>query len=139
MIFAVIDTNILVSALLASDPQTSNPYKIIVAALSGIITPVLSPDILDEYQDVLLRSKFGFDPGKVQIIIEELINCGLVVKPVISGTKVVDADDQCFYDAYDFCQDYPIYLVTGNRRHFPLNGNIVSAAEMCGILQSNQN
>lgn len=135
MIFAVIDTNVIVSALMAKDVHMSNPYKVVSFALTGVIIPILSPDILNEYQDVLLRSKFKFDPGKVQILIEELINCGIVVEPLKSDTKIIDVDDQCFYDTYEYCENRKPYLITGNKKHFPNRNNIVSAAEFCSMLQ----
>lgn len=135
MIFAVIDTNVIVSALMAKDIQISNPYKVVSFALTGVIIPILSPDILNEYQDVLLRSKFKFDPNKVQTLIEELINCGIVVEPLRSYTRIIDVDDQCFYDAYEYCEDRDPYLITGNKRHFPNGDTIVSASEICGMLQ----
>lgn len=40
MIFAVIDTNVIVSALMAKDIQTSNPYKVVSFALTGVIVPI---------------------------------------------------------------------------------------------------
>lgn len=54
--YAVIDTNVLVSALLK---WNSVPGKIIEMVFTGIITPILNDDILREYREVLFRPKFG--------------------------------------------------------------------------------
>jgi len=47
--FAVIDTNVLVSAMLK---HQSVPGNILDMVFSGIITPVLNYDIESEYRDV---------------------------------------------------------------------------------------
>ena len=48
--FAVIDTNVLVSAMLK---HQSVPGNILDMVFSGIITPVLNYDIESEYRDVI--------------------------------------------------------------------------------------
>ena len=53
--FAVIDTNVVVSALLN---HSSTPGKVLEEALVGRIIPLLHDEILDEYDDVLRRPKF---------------------------------------------------------------------------------
>lgn len=53
--YAVIDTNVIVSAMLKWD---SIPGSILELALDGPITPVLNHEILEEYRQVLLRPKF---------------------------------------------------------------------------------
>ena len=54
--FAVIDTNVLVSAMLKWD---SVPGNILELAFDGLIIPVLNDDIIKEYREVLSRPKFG--------------------------------------------------------------------------------
>lgn len=49
--YAVIDTNVLVSALLRLD---SNPGKITIESLTGRIIPLLNEEILSEYRDKIL-------------------------------------------------------------------------------------
>lgn len=60
--YAVIDTNVIVSALLNHD---SIPGTIITKCYDGEIVPVLNKEILDEYMDVLRRNKFSFDESEV--------------------------------------------------------------------------
>ena len=54
-LYAVIDTNVLVSALLRWD---SLPGAVMEQALMGGIIPVLSDEIIEEYREVLARKKF---------------------------------------------------------------------------------
>ncbi|AVM69520.1 putative toxin-antitoxin system toxin component, PIN family [Lachnospiraceae bacterium oral taxon 500] len=56
-LYAVIDTNVLVSALLRWD---SLPGAVMEQALMGGIIPVLSDEIIEEYREVLARKKFCF-------------------------------------------------------------------------------
>jgi len=53
--FVVIDTNVLVSAVLKNN---SIPGTIIELAFNGKIIPVLNKEIESEYRNVLLRPKF---------------------------------------------------------------------------------
>ena len=50
--YAVIDTNILVSALLSKN-ETAATVQVMVQLLSGRITPVYSNEIIAEYVEVL--------------------------------------------------------------------------------------
>ncbi len=56
-IFCVVDTNVIVSALLK---RTSTPGKVVQYILAGIVVPVFSKEILSEYKEVLFRKKFNF-------------------------------------------------------------------------------
>ena len=55
--YAVIDTNVLVSAMLKFQ---SVPGKIANEALLGDLIPLLSDEIIAEYREVLARPKFKF-------------------------------------------------------------------------------
>ena len=57
--YAVIDTNVLVSAMLK---WKSVPGSIIGFAFSGLIIPVLNAKIVSEYRAVLMREKFPKNP-----------------------------------------------------------------------------
>lgn len=72
-VYAVIDTNVIVSAMLKRD---SIPGSILELALEGIITPVFSAEILKEYQTVLLREKFHFSETIVGDLIDTLKDKG---------------------------------------------------------------
>ena len=62
--YAVIDTNVLVSALLAKH-ENSATVKVVNHLFDGTVIPVFSELILAEYGDVLRRKKFGFTPELV--------------------------------------------------------------------------
>ena len=74
--FVVIDTNVLVSAVLK---YNSIPGTIIELAFDGKIVPVLNKEIESEYRNVLLRPKFHLTTDIVDDIINEFKQKGLYI------------------------------------------------------------
>ena len=56
-VYAVIDTNVIVSALI-SKKAASYPLSVMAHVYSGVIIPVFNNEIINEYKDVLSREKF---------------------------------------------------------------------------------
>jgi putative PIN family toxin of toxin-antitoxin system len=119
MIYAVIDTNVIVSALLAQNRSVSAPFTVLKAVFQGIITPVLSDAILKEYSEVLKREKFGFDQKKIELLLEQLKNQSVFVHPPHTKKKLPDLKDVCFYETALVYEDIGGLLITGNMKHFP--------------------
>ena len=119
MHYVVIDTNVIVSALLAQDHQRSVPFAILEAVFLGKITPVLSKDIMAEYVSVLKRDKFGFNKELVKTVLAEMKEQGVWITPAKSEKELPDPKDACFYEAATIYEDMGVCLVTGNMRHFP--------------------
>ena len=69
--FAVIDTNVIVSAMLKSN---STPAAVLREVLTGNISLLANEEIFDEYTEVLSRKKFGFDANTVILLMNELKN-----------------------------------------------------------------
>lgn len=133
-IYAVIDTNVVVSALLSID-SNSNPAIVLRAALQGRIIPVFNEGILDEYMKVLLRDKFHFNKSYIDIIISHIKRIGLKAERVkILDEIFPDTKDIVFYEVAMSKDD--TYLVTGNTKHFPQKPFVVTPAEMVEILNS---
>lgn len=57
LIYAVIDTNVFISALITKNSEAAT-VKVIEAVLRGDIIPLYHEDILAEYEEVLHRNKF---------------------------------------------------------------------------------
>jgi putative PIN family toxin of toxin-antitoxin system len=128
----VIDTNVLVSGLLKSDGP---PGRILDSVVQAIIVPVYSPAILTEYQAVLVRRKFNFDPQNVIALLELIVSEGLLISRARRlKLHFRDAGDRPFYEcaAAAGCP-----LVTGNSRDFPTKGpvEIISPAQAMGALR----
>lgn len=54
----IIDTNIIVSALLSPDGKA---FQLLSEVLDGKYTVLISREVYEEYDEVLHREKFGFD------------------------------------------------------------------------------
>ena len=133
-LYAVIDTNVVVSALLSIDAN-SNPAVVLRAVLQGRIIPVFNEEILDEYMKVLLRDKFHFNKSYIDIIISHIKRIGLKAERVkILDEIFPDSKDIVFYEVAMSKDD--TYLVTGNTKHFPKKPFVVTPAEMVEILNS---
>ena len=131
--YAVIDTNVLVSALLSrySDSAT---VQVMDRLLEGEIVPIFSEEILQEYNDVLKRKQFHFSPDIVDALLDYLRIHGQVIVPDSTGAVLPDRKDIPFYEVVMDKQDEGAYLVTGNLKHYPRENFIVTPREMIEIL-----
>ena len=68
-IYAVIDTNVIVSALLSSKKDSAT-VKIVEKLFDKEFIPLLSEEILWEYHSVLRRKKFSFTEELIQSLID---------------------------------------------------------------------
>lgn len=131
-IYAVIDTNVLVSALLPSQGIT-NPAVILGEIMRGRIIPVYNDEIISEYVEVLSREKFHFRQTSIKTVVNHIKRIGLKVDRTKSWEEVFpDLKDVVFYEVTLSKED--AYLVTGNIKHFPKKPFVVTPAEMVAIL-----
>ena len=124
----VLDTNVLVSALLS---PTGNPSAVLKAALDGDLTLVYSAAIIAECRSVLARPRFGFDPGDIGDVLAFAEAFGQVVAPTVSSVPLLDESDRPFYDAGVAAA---ATVVTGNTRHFPPTCRMLTPAELVQAL-----
>ena len=138
MIYAVIDTNVLVAALLTKK-EDSATVSVLNAMIDGKFIPLYHEDILAEYNDVLHRDKFPFHETDIQKIINNIKRFGLEIFPKPTGEIFIDKDDLIFYEVAMEKRDENAYLVTGNQKHYPIRDFIVTPTEMMEILQNEKN
>ena len=131
--YAVIDTNVLVSALLISK-EDSATVQVLGKVLSGEIIPVYSTLIAKEYREVLSRKKFGFDGKTIEYLLSAIEKYGILVNPSPSGIVLPDMKDLPFYEVVLEKRDDEAYLVTGNIKHFPKEPFVVTPRELLDIL-----
>lgn len=130
--YAVIDTNVLVSAMLKWE---SVPGAVLLEALTGKITPLLNGEIVQEYRDVLRRPKFHFPSEAVEVFMEGLTRRGLFVDAGPVEEILPDPKDVVFYEVVmEARRSEEAYLVTGNLKHFPSKTFVVTPREMLDIL-----
>ena len=133
--YAVIDTNVIVSAALR---WKSVPGSILELAFSGVIIPVLNNEIVAEYKEVLSRPKFKFTKDIVKDIIEEISKNAVFVDGKSLNIDLPDPKDRVFYEVtMEERQNEDAYLVTGNIKHFPMESFVVTPRAMLDIVLEN--
>lgn len=131
--YAVLDTNVLVSALLS---KYSVPARILDEALNGSIVPLFDYAILTEYEDVLHRTKFPFKESEIRAMIDTIKARGIHIDAGAVDVVMPDPDDVIFYAVVmEKRKEDDAYLVTGNQRHFPKEPFIVTPTEMLSIIE----
>ena len=131
----VIDTNDLVSALLSSH-EGSATVQVMNRIFAGDIIPVFSKYILAEYGEVLCRKKFHFSEETVCTLLNTITSIGELVVPSPSGEILPDKKDLPFYEVVLEKKEDNAYLITGNKKHFPVKSFIVTAREFLTVLDS---
>ena len=132
--YAVIDTNVLVSSMLKSD---SIPGQIIDMILIGRIVPLLNEEIISEYEDVLTRNKFGFEDGQAEALIENIRTKAIFLPREHTDEAFLDEDDIVFFEiALSGRSTMDAYLVTGNKKHYPIKKFVVTPRQMLEIIEN---
>ena len=134
MTYAVIDTNVIVSALLTHNPQTATA-KVLDYMAKGDIVNVYNDDILMEYMDVLHRAKFHFPGSKIKSVLALITKYGIHSDRIPFDGDMPDEKDRPFYEVSLSMEDS--FLVTGNLKHFPVTPKVITPAQMIAILEEN--
>ena len=129
----VIDTNIIVSALLSRHMDAST-VKVLEALFSSQIVPLYNNEILCEYEDVLHRKKFNFSENLIQLVIQSIRDNGISVERLTTGEDLPVPKDLVFYEVCMAKREEDSMLVTGNMKHFPARPFIVTPNELLEIL-----
>jgi putative PIN family toxin of toxin-antitoxin system len=119
----VLDTNILVSALLTPDGISA---QILGMVLKGQRRIGYDSRIIAEYHDVLVRPKFHFDLAKTNRLLDILLAKGLLVIAQRSDVVFDDETDRKFFEV---ALELNAYLITGNLKHYPQTDFIKTPGE----------
>jgi uncharacterized protein len=109
----VLDTNVLVSALLS---PFGPPARTLDLLLAGEITLAFDDRLLIEYHDVLTRDRFGFEPGAVAELLAYLEYAGRATVALPLPVVLPDPDDIPFLEVAAAAE---ATLITVNGRHYP--------------------
>ena len=130
--YAVIDTNVLVSAMLKWD---SVPGTVMNLIFDGPVIPLFNREILDEYKTVLSRPKFHLDNEIIENIISGITDKGVWMNAEKINIDMPDPKDVVFYEVvFEKRKTDEAYLVTGNIKHFPIEPYVVTPREFVDII-----
>lgn len=132
MIRIVLDTNIIVSALLRSGGLPDAALRL---GLKSIVQMCVSDQVLREYEEVLRRPKLRIPLQKTTTALEQIRTASLVVKPTCLVKACSDPDDDIFLECAQEADAN--YLVTGNITDFPkswANTRVVTTRQFLEIM-----
>ena len=132
MIYAVIDTNVIVSALLTHNLGVATA-KVLDSIAKGDITCVYNEDILMEYREVLHRPKFKFPERKIDSLLTFITQKGIHSDRVPFDGAMPDEKDRPFYEVSLSVEDS--FPVTGNLKHFPVTPKVVTPSQIIAIIE----
>ena len=115
----VIDTNIVVSALLRAESNPALVISLIMKPDLGLCRLLLSEEIFTEYEEVLFRPQFKkLNAKAVNKLLGHLKKEASWIKPETSINVIKEdpADNKFLECAVEGGADY---IITGNTRHFP--------------------
>lgn len=131
--FVVVDTNVIISALLSKHANASTA-QVLNALYDDKFTPIFNDEILAEYDDVLHRAKFHFPEATIQATLNYFKRYGLYIERLATGEELPDPKDLVFYEVCMAKRDEDSMLVTGNMKHFPAKPFIVTPNELLEII-----
>ncbi|MFZ0773474.1 MAG: putative toxin-antitoxin system toxin component, PIN family [Candidatus Sulfotelmatobacter sp.] len=124
----VLDTNVVVSAHLRNEGFERHALDL---ALAGKLQLAASEAILAEYAQVLARPKFAIARKNLARSMRLIRNSAQIVSPSCSLAIAHDPVDNRFLECAEAAR--ADYLVTGNKRHFPVRWrqtSVVNAREL---------
>jgi len=111
---AVLDTNVIVSALLQDEGREA---LLLYLALSGSFTLIVLRALIEEYEEVLRRPAFEFNPTHITRSLQAIRDAARIVQPQKELHVTRDPDDNLVLEcAWEGGAEY---VVTGNTRDFP--------------------
>ncbi|MGH7815441.1 MAG: putative toxin-antitoxin system toxin component, PIN family [Candidatus Binataceae bacterium] len=131
MIRVVLDTNVVVSAHLNGAGLEALVFDL---ATAGRVRLCVSASILEEYAEVLSRDKFKLPSELLAKSLARVRAAAQLVVPRRSVAAASDPADNRFLECAEAARAG--YLITGNRRHFPLRWGrtrVVNAREFIAL------
>ena len=123
----VLDTNILVSALLTPNGKA---YKLLTQVLQGKYKVCLSSGIMDEYRDVLHRDRLGLNKYQVNYLLSWLSLNSFWIEPKATDASRFVMKDETDRKFFDVAKCLNAKLVTGNIKHYPVHELVTSLDEL---------
>ncbi|HMC62388.1 MAG TPA: putative toxin-antitoxin system toxin component, PIN family [Candidatus Solibacter sp.] len=115
MIRLVLDTNIVISALLQ---PLGLPAKVFVMAIAGsAVRLCVTGEVYAEYEEVIRRPRLNRSIWEIEETLRAIREQGFWIRPSEKVRACFDPDDDIFLECALAAQAQ--FLVTGNVKHFP--------------------
>jgi putative PIN family toxin of toxin-antitoxin system len=116
MIRVVLDTNVIVSALLQ---PLGPPAQVVLLAIGGSFQLCISGNVYAEYEEVIRRPRFRCEENLIASTLQAIREWGFWVRPREAIQECADPDDDIFLECAQAARAG--YLVTGNIKDFPVS------------------
>ena len=131
MIYAVIDTNVIVASLLTRNHDSATA-RVMNAVYAGKVAPLVCDEILAEYDEVLHRARLKLDPAKCDYILSLIREQAEPLRPIHTDAAMPDEDDRVFFEIALAGRDaHDSRLVTGNLKDYHKADFVVSPSQFC--------
>lgn len=129
MIRVVLDTNIIVSALLQ---PLGPPSQVFTLAIGGSLQLCVSGKVYAEYEEVISRPRFQRPEDVIADSLQAIRDKSFWVRPEEAIRSCADPDDDIFLECAQAA--HAEYLVTGNLKHFPASWESTRIVTARGLL-----
>jgi putative PIN family toxin of toxin-antitoxin system len=119
----VLDTNVIISALLTSGGFPSFVWNEVKA--KGM-QAFYSNEMFAEYEGVLRRPKFPFKRETTEAVLDLIFRNFTKIIPITSNIPLKDESDRPFYDVATTAN---ATLITGNLKHYPKSPYVSAPSE----------
>lgn len=126
MAYAVIDTNIFVSALITHNSNAAT-VKILNYLSSKRILPLYNDEIITEYEEVLHRKKFKLPEEQISAFIDFVKRNGIDSERLPYDGDMPDEDDRVFYETPSIAYQTSTPLPVAGRRRYGDSSPMVSS------------
>ena len=134
MIFAILDTNVVVSYFLSK--KDDPPALVMDAIFEGKIVPVYNCCLIDEYRKVLSREEFGLNRSIVDSILDIIQSLGFGIESFEPMVTLPDKKDIPIFELALLTHDMNTILITGNTKHFPNVDFVITPKQATDLLSS---
>lgn len=131
--YAVIDTNVFVSALITKNLES--PTRLVYDFIdSGDIIPLYNGEIIAEYKEVLSRPKFRLSQDIISALLSRVVENGISSDRFAYSEAMIDEKDRVFYEVSLSIEGS--FLVTGNLKHFPVTPQVITPHQVVEMLKN---
>ena len=135
MIYAVIDTNVIVASLLTRNHDSATA-RVMNAVYDGRVTPLVCDEILAEYDEVLHRPRLKLDTAKCDFILSLIRDRAEPIQPMRTDDAMPNEDDRVFFEvALAGQHNFEAILVTGNLKDYPHASFAMSPSAFCEFIE----
>ena len=133
--YAVVDTNVLISSMLTHD-DSAPTVGVLTSIFNGDIIPIYNDYLIAEYLDVMGRSKFSIPEEWISDVIEGIVSLGLDIPSERIDIELPDEKDVPMFSLVISTRMLDSYLITGNIKHFPHERFVITPREAMEILKT---